>query len=177
LICSLNMPVGHETFCVSYRPIFQLDVGANLYPLHSKALSWSSISTEDLFNIVFQLDKFQIFLFFNWISFNNYLNKFQKYLRLSSCIRFSKCWNAWCVVLISYLFKLRCSHYGCNDTSSGPYWTYENMNDLLHALQCLDKIANATHAWAQFGGGHGRRVPHFFGWGDIICHVPTLFSL
>ena len=27
------------------RPIFQLDVGANLYPLHSKALSWSSIST------------------------------------------------------------------------------------------------------------------------------------
>ena len=48
-----------------------------------------------------------------------YLNKFQRHLRLPSWIRLSKCWNAWCVVLISHLFKLRCHHYGCNDTSSG----------------------------------------------------------
>jgi len=31
--------------------------------------------------------------------------------------------------------------------------------------------------WAQFGGGHGGRVPHFFSRWDIICHVPPLFSL
>jgi len=52
------------------------------------------------------------------------------------------------------------------------------MNDLLHALQCLDKIANATHAWAQFGGGHGRRVPPLFrvGGHNMPC-PPTFFSL
>jgi len=36
----------------------------------------------------------------------------------------------------------------------------------------------SLYPWAQFGGGHGGRVPHFFRWGDIICHVlPTFFSL
>ena len=54
--------------------------------------------------------------------------------RLSSWIRFSKCWNAWCVVLIRYLFKLWCHHYGRNETSSGPYWSCEIMNDLLHTI-------------------------------------------
>ena len=58
-----------------------------------------------------------------WISFRDILG-------FSSWIRLSKYWNAWCVVLISYLFKLRCCHYGCNDTSSGPYWSCEIMNDL-----------------------------------------------
>jgi len=35
------------------------------------------------------------------------------------------------------------------------------------------------HPWAQFGGGHGRRVPLTFSdRGNIICHVlPTCFCL
>ena len=31
-------------------------------------------------------------------------------------------------------------------------------------------------SWAQFGGGHGGRVPHTFSdGGGIICHVPHVF--
>jgi len=32
-------------------------------------------------------------------------------------------------------------------------------------------------SWAQCGGGHGGRVPHFCRRGGRICHVLTLFSL
>jgi len=49
--------------------------------------------------------------------------------------------------------------------------------------QIIDAFA-ATYCcvaetWAQFGGGHGGRVPPTFSYrGDIICHVPpTFFSL
>jgi len=64
-----------------------------------------------------------------------HLNK--TYLRLSSWIRLSKCWNAWCVVLISYLLKPWCHHYGCNDTSSGPYWSCECESVPFYCCQCL----------------------------------------
>jgi len=37
---------------------------------------------------------------------------------------------------------------------------------------------DTIEAWAQFGGGHGGRVPTFPGGGNVICHVPpTFFSL
>jgi len=44
-------------------------------------------------------------------------------------------------------------------------------------LNGVEELSVVFNPWAQFGGGHGERLPHFFRWGDIICDVPPTFSL
>ena len=39
----------------------------------------------------------------------------------------------------------------------------------------LNNDTQLASTWAQYGGGHGGRVPHFFRGGDIICHVPHIY--
>ena len=84
------------------------------------------------------------------------------------------------LVICGPMFPLRCttaqyqqtvcavkSHSGALATFKMRYCVYIAPLKTLHWL-C---------AWAQFGGGHGRRTPHFFRRGDIICHVPHNFLL
>jgi len=61
----------------------------------------------------------------------------------------------------------------------------QNSNKSLSSLPVSNSIKTSTciflprkslTTWAQFGGGTGDVSPHFFRRGDIICHVPPLFS-
>jgi len=98
---------------VFYRPIFQLDVGANLYPLHSKALSWSSISTEDLFNIICQhhlhLRHSTRFFCYSVVDVNcGVTSSFSRRITLFACIKpFCSTWRR-CLLrtLLNVLLKL-----------------------------------------------------------------------
>jgi len=49
--------------------------------------------------------------------------------------------------------------------------------DLKTVIIFVAHLVFEIRAWAQFGGGHGERVPILFQTGCIICHVPPLFSL
>ena len=83
----------------------------------------------------------------------------------------SPCWHRRSKIA----FRLRRRPELCLSISQQPATQYDIVVSPASCCNCYMIDTWSAWSWAQFGRGHGRRVPQFFRWGNIICYVPLLF--
>jgi len=78
---------------------------------------------------------------------------------------------------------LKCVFHPCSNRRSGlNFRVYDEFTKftaahfvakchVVNPSQKLHLCRLYLGSWAQFGGGHGGRAPHFFRRGDMTCHV------